>query len=172
MKNRFVCCCVLYSPLALKKRSRKGFLLLAQLLSVETQRERLMFQRAALFSSIPLMVAANPLPHYLTDQQKCCRVMYPTRNKGTACRNQQSTCRLGWDCFSVVQAKRGHVAFIPFYKWEIHRRVKGVSQAKDLCGTLRALTTPTEFWISKWHWNHTPCSVLSALKCRNEFILF
>lgn len=66
-EHRFVCCYVLSSPPALKKGSRKGFLLLAQLLGVETLRERevLMPQTATLLTSIPLVPAPNPLPHLL-----------------------------------------------------------------------------------------------------------
>lgn len=65
-EHGFVCCFMEYSLLTLEKDSRKGFLL-AKLLSVETERERLMFQRATSLSSIPwpftVMPRFNSLPH-------------------------------------------------------------------------------------------------------------
>lgn len=68
-EHGFVYCYVEYSPLALQKGSGKRFFLLAKLLSVETERESLISQRATLLSSIPLlftaMATASALPHML-----------------------------------------------------------------------------------------------------------
>lgn len=65
-EHGFVCCCIEYSLLTLEKDSRKGFLL-AKLLSVETERERLTFQRATSLSSTPwpftVMPRFNSLSH-------------------------------------------------------------------------------------------------------------
>lgn len=65
-EHGFVCCCIEYSLLTLEKDSRKGFLL-AKSLSVETERERLTFQRATSLSSTPwpftMMPRFNSLSH-------------------------------------------------------------------------------------------------------------
>lgn len=134
----------------------------------ETDRERLMSEREPCY--LPCLWCQHQILYLtcLTEQQRCCRDTYPTRNKGTARRNKQSAS--DWDeIASLLHKEREHVAF---YKWENHRRFKGVSQTKDLGGTLRVLTPLSKTWISKRHWNHTPCSVLFVLKCRNEFTLF
>lgn len=74
------------------------------------ERESLVSQRAIMLSSIPLLFAAMPTPNLLAYTLNRATEVLPRyvahKNRDTAPRKQQSTCRLEEGvCFSVVQNK-------------------------------------------------------------------